>query len=130
MNKPVDEWTFERGGERKAINVVPSVVTYDREGLIEAVLAGAGVVWLGCFDPGLLSSGRLRRLLPDWHCPAGFPVYAMYRRSGRMPAKLAAVLEFVAEAFAAFDPEEVTLIHREVSEGLGRRAPPSSLRRG
>jgi len=129
MNKPVDEWTFERGGERQTVTVAPSVVTYDREGLIEAVMAGAGVMWLGCFDPALLSSGRLRRILPDWRCPAGFPVYAMYRRAGRMPARLSAFLEFVTEAFTAFDPQEITLVHGAGSEQRARRASPVSARK-
>lgn len=111
MNRPLDEWTFERAGERKVINVVPSLVTYDREGLIEAILAGGGVTWLGCFDPSLIASGQLRRLLPDWASDVRIPIYAMYRKSVDLPAKLFAFLEFVATAFVEFDPQELTLVH-------------------
>ena len=112
MNRPLDKWEFHRGAERKVINVTPRVVTYDREGLIAAVLAGAGLMRLGCFDPHLIASGQLRRVLADWTCPPGFPIFAMYRKTTRMPPKVAAFLKFVEEAFTAFDPEEITLFHR------------------
>jgi DNA-binding transcriptional LysR family regulator len=113
MSKPLDEWEFERAGERKVIRVAAQVVTHDREGLIAAVLAGAGLMRLGCFDSGLIGSGHLRRVLRDWSCPPGYPIYAMYRKTTRVPPKLAVFLEFVEEAFAAFDPEEVTLLHNK-----------------
>jgi DNA-binding transcriptional LysR family regulator len=118
----MDEWEFERAGERKLIKVVPTVATFDREGLIAAVLAGAGLMKLGCFDPGLVASGQLRKVLTDWSCPGGFPIYALYRKTARMPPKLAAFLAFVAEAFAAFDPEEITLLHdNSLADSLRRR---------
>lgn len=120
-SRPLDEWEFERAGERKVIQIVPRVVTYDREGLLAAVLAGAGLMRLGCFHPSLIGSGQLRRVLTDWSCPPGFPIFAMYRKTTRMPPKLAAFLEFVEEAFAAFDPEEVTLLHNKNLSGKSRR---------
>ncbi len=113
MNRPLEEWEFQRGAERKVIQVAPRVVTFDREGLIAAVLAGAGLMRLGCFDPYLISSGQLHKVLIDWTCPPGFPIFAMYRKAARMPPKVAAFLAFVEEAFAAFDPEEMTLFHRD-----------------
>ena len=125
MTKPLDEWEFERAGERKLIKLTPAVVTHDRRGLIAAVAAGAGLMRIGCFDPSLIASGQLRRVLADWSCQGGFNIYAMFRKSPRMPPKLAAFLEFVAEAFAAFDPDEVTLVHdRSFGEWL-RRMPHS-----
>jgi DNA-binding transcriptional LysR family regulator len=115
MSKPIDQWVFERAGKRKAIGVHPTIVSYDREGLIEAACLGAGLMYMGCFDPLLIRSGRLIRVLNDWSCPVSYPVYAVYRKSTRMPAKLAVFLDFVAAAFHAFDPEELTLRHRKVS---------------
>ncbi len=120
MSRPLDEWEFQRGTERKVINIAPRVVTYDREGLIAAVLAGAGLMRLGCFDPYLISSGQLRRVLSDWTCPPGFSIFAMYRKAARMSPKIAAFLTFVEGAFAAFDPEEITLFHRG-HEGIAPR---------
>ena len=122
MSRPLDEWEFQRADEKKVIKIVPRVVTYDREGLIAAVLAGAGLMRLGCFDPLLIASGQLRRVLADWTCPPGFSIFAMYRKTARMPPKLAAFLGFVEEAFAAFDPEEVTLFHNKNIVGLSRRS--------
>ena len=115
IDKPLDEWELERDGERKFVKVIPSVVTYDREGLIVAVVGGAGMMWMGCFDPSLIASGQLQRVLPDWSFKRGFPIYAMYRKTSRMPPKLAAFLEFLAQAFAQFDPEEITVIHNKPS---------------
>lgn len=90
-------------------------------GLIAAVVAGAGFMRAGCFDPSLVASGQLRRVLADWSCLGGFYIYAMFRKSPRMPLKLAAFLGFVAEAFTAFDPDEVTLVHdRSFGEWLRR----------
>ena len=123
LSRPLEEWEFQRGTERKVIQVAPRVVTYDREGLIAAVLAGAGLMRLGCFDPYLISSGQLQRVLTDWTCPPGFTIFAMYRKSARMSPKVAAFLQFVDDAFAAFDPEEITLFHRDHSiTGQRKRA--------
>lgn len=125
MTKPLDEWEFERAGTRKLIKLVPAVVTGDRKGMIAAVAAGAGLMRIGCFDPSLIASGQLRRVLADWSCLGGFNIHAMFRKSPRMPPKLAVFLEFVAQAFAAFDPDEVTLVHdRSFGEWL-RRTPHS-----
>jgi DNA-binding transcriptional LysR family regulator len=112
MSRPLIDWEFRRGAERKVVQVTPRVVTDDREGLMAAVLAGAGIMRLGCFDPHLIESGQLRKVLGDWTCPPGFPMFAMYRKSARGTPKVAAFLKFVEEAFAAFDPDEITLFHR------------------
>jgi len=114
FGKSLNEWIFERQGERKIVTITePVILTDDREGLMEALLGGAGLYRGGNFDPALIKSGRLRRVLADWNCPGGIPVYAMYRRTPRLAPKIAAFLEFAAEAFAAFDPEELTLIHEK-----------------
>ncbi len=120
-DRPLVEWEFYRGEERKLVQVAPRVVTYEREGLMAAVLAGAGLMRVGCFDPYLVSSGQLRRVLTDWTCPPGFPIYAMYRKTPRMPSKIGAFLQSVEEAFGAFDPEEVTLFHRERNSTAQRK---------
>jgi DNA-binding transcriptional LysR family regulator len=123
MTKPLDEWEFEQAGERKLIKVAPAVMTHDRSGLIAAVVAGAGLMRAACFDPNLVASGRLRRVLADWSCLGGINIYAMFRKGSRVPPKLAAFLEFVAQAFAAFDPDEVTLVHNPEFIERVRRIP-------
>jgi len=109
--RPWDEWTFERDGERRVVTVPRTVMTDDREGLISAVLAGGGLMRIGMFDPELITFGRLRRVLGEWQCPGEPPIYGLYRRSRRMAPKIAAFLGFAAEVYAAFDPDEVTIVH-------------------
>ena len=107
--RPADEWRFERGEDRRAVRVPAAVVTDDREALIAMVAGGAGIMRLGMFDPDLVTSGALVRLLPGWTCPPGPPVYALYRRASRPPARVAAFLDFVAEALVGFDPAQEVL---------------------
>ena len=35
---------------------------------------------MGFFDPSMVTAGHLQRLLPDWRCPGGKAIYAMYRK--------------------------------------------------
>lgn len=128
LGKLLDEWTFVRAGERRVIRIAePVIVTDDREGLQAALLAGAGLFRGGNFDPAHIKSGRLQRVLADWTCPDGFSIYALYRRTARLAPKIAAFLEFAAEAFQAYDPDETTLTHdRSFAAALARasgRAP-------
>lgn len=110
-----DQWDFERDGVRTTVPVEPILITPDREGLIVAAMAGAGVMYMACFDPALLASGRLVRLLPDWSCPASFNIYALYRRSKIPAPRVSAFVQFAREAFAAFDPQELTVLHAPIT---------------
>ena len=110
MQSPADDWDFARAGQACTVRVRARVTSPDREGLIVAALAGAGIIRMACFDPALISGGRLRRLLPDWECPGGFNVYALHRKSSSLAPRIQAFLEFARESFAAFDPEGVTLL--------------------
>ncbi len=128
LNLPMDEWEFERNGERKVVKVPRTLMTDDREGLIAAALAGSGLVRAAMFDPALITSGRLRKVLNDWTCLKAPSLYAIYRKTARMPPKIAAFLEFTAEAFAAFDPDEITLSHSaSFGDSLPRAQPKSSV---
>jgi LysR family transcriptional regulator, transcriptional activator for dmlA len=109
--KPFDEWEFERDGEKRSLKVLPSAISDDREGLLVSAASGAGVVRMGFFDPSMVIQGHLQRLLPDWRCPGGKAIYAMYRRTPALSPKVEVFLNFVSEAFAAFDQDEITLVH-------------------
>lgn len=122
VNKPWDEWEFERNGERKLIRVPSTLVTDDREGLFVAALAGGGLIRTGVFDPVFITSGRLQKVLGDWSCPDSPGFYAFYRKSSRMSAKIAAFLEFVTEALAAFDPDELTMVRSAKFDSRRSRA--------
>jgi DNA-binding transcriptional LysR family regulator len=127
--KVLDEWTFEKGPQRRVLRVPRSLVTDDREGLIDAVLAGGGLMRIGMFDPALVSSGQLQRLLPDWDCVGSAPVYALYRRGSRVSPKVAAFLRFVDEAFRGLDPRGLTLLQAARSAPLPPGTPPLPIRR-
>jgi DNA-binding transcriptional LysR family regulator len=109
--RPWDRWTFEKAGVRKVIQVAAALYSNDREGLITAALNGAGVMRVGMFDPALIASGRLQRVLPDWPCVDQLDIYALYRKGSRNVPKIQAFVDFAAEAMAAFDPEEITMTH-------------------
>jgi DNA-binding transcriptional LysR family regulator len=64
---------------------------------------------VGMFDPGLLASDALRRVLPGWGCPGGPTLFALYRRTPHPAPKVAAFLAFAAAAVADFDPAGATL---------------------
>jgi DNA-binding transcriptional LysR family regulator len=121
-NKQRNEWLFERDGQRTRVRVPSTIVTDEREGLIAAAVAGCGLMWTGLFDPALVTSGQLRKVLPEWSCPLELGFYALYRRTPRVPAKIAAFIDFVADAFAAFDPNQLTVIHNAKPDRRGRRA--------
>jgi len=109
--KPFDLWTFEKRGVRKEVRLTPALLTNDREGLITAAVNGAGIARSGMFDPGLIASGRLQPLLTDWACIGKQDIYALYRKSARTSPKVAAFIEYAAQAMNAFDPGELTLVH-------------------
>jgi DNA-binding transcriptional LysR family regulator len=110
--KPLDEWIFEKDGERIRLRIQPAFITNDREALISAVVGGAGVMRIGMFDPRLVTSGAVRKLLGEWSCPGRQVIYAMYRKTQRTSPRVTAFLAFADEAFVTFDPDELTLLHR------------------
>ena len=71
------------------------------------------------FDPVLLASGALVRVLPGWTCPDGPPLHALYRRAMRLPSRIPAFLDFVTECLAAFDPEQRTFEREAARPGPG-----------
>ena len=127
LAKPLDEWAFERAGERQVIRIVPVMRTDDREALIAAVVGGAGIMRIGMFDPALVGSGRLRKILTEWSCPGGQSFYAIYRRTARLPPRVAAFLAFTEQAFTVFDPDGVTMAR---AAGRGRPGRPTRSSQG
>jgi DNA-binding transcriptional LysR family regulator len=109
---PWDRWAFQGKGEQGVVEVRHHLVTDDREALLEAALAGAGVFRIGMFTPELLSSGRRTRLLAEWAWPGGPELSLLYRRGARLPRRVTAFIEFAAGAVTAFDPLELTLEQR------------------
>ena len=120
--KALDEWTFERDGERVTVKV-PTVLTSDDHGaMTTAALAGGGLIRAGLFDPASVATGSLKRLLTEWSCPGAPPIYVLYRRMPRMSPRVAAFIDFLTETFAAVDPEELTLVLAVRSSSSARAA--------
>lgn len=122
LTRPYDEWHFMDGAVRKSVRITPRIVSHDREGLIVAAIAGAGLIYMACFDPAPIRTGQLRRLMPQWPCGESFNVYALHRRTTRPVPRIAAFLEFVQDAFADFDPDEITIKHAPRAITRARRA--------
>jgi DNA-binding transcriptional LysR family regulator len=106
-----DEWEFHRGSERRKLKVRSALVTDDREGLLEAAVAGSGVVRVGMLNPALLAERRLTRLLPDWTCPGGPAIHIAYRKGARTVPKVAAFLDFLKGVVQSFDSDEQSVVH-------------------
>ena len=112
---------FERGEEPKVVVVPRTLVTDDREELIAAARAGGGLMRIGMFDPRLITSGSLRRVLAEWRCPGGPHVFAIYRKSGRVSKKIAVFRDFATEAIADSDPEEITMARSRAASDRPRK---------
>jgi LysR family transcriptional regulator for bpeEF and oprC len=109
---PWDQWTYEGGGEKGVARVRHHVVTDDREALLVAALAGAGLFRMGMFSPQLLSSGQLVRVLGQWEWTGGPELSMLYRRGARLPRRITAFMDFAVEAVRRFDPLGATLQSR------------------
>jgi DNA-binding transcriptional LysR family regulator len=120
LTTPPTAWGFERGDQRIVAKVNTVLISDEREGVIAAALAGGGIMRAGMFDPSLVASGRLKRILADWTCLESPAVYAMYRRSAKLPLKISSFIEFAADAMAQFDPEGLTMAHGTSEAGRRR----------
>ncbi len=87
-------WEFEKNGQIVEIGVEGPLIANDNGILLEAALAGAGLVWLfEDYTRDFLAEGRLVRVLEDWCAPfEGFHLYYPSRRQMR-PA-LRAFIDF------------------------------------
>jgi len=121
----MDEWEFERSGERKVVKVPRTLMTDDREGLIAAALAGSGLVRAAMFDPALITSGRLRKVLNDWTCLKAPSLYAIYSQDGAHAAQIAAILEFTAEGVRCVRPRRA---HADSQHNLSDSLPRAQLK--
>lgn len=111
------DWEFSKGAERLTVKVPAHLMTDDREGLLAAAMAGAGILRIGLLDPRVVDSGRLVRVLSEWDCPGGPDIHLLYRRSARRDPRVTAFLDFAHEVFAAFDPRGLSLQHHARRDG-------------
>jgi len=111
LAQPFVRWTFTKGARAKTVRINPAIVSSDREALIVAATSSTGIIFMACFDPGLIASKQLVRLFPDWTCKASFNIYAMYRDKSATVPRVSSFLSFVQRAFRDFDRDEHTILH-------------------
>jgi DNA-binding transcriptional LysR family regulator len=94
-------WPFERpeGGGHFVVPVRGRLRPNTSEGVREAVLQGLGLglcpTWM--FEPEL-REGRVVAVLRDW-TPTPLPIQAVFSSRRQVPARVRAVVEYLAEAF-------------------------------
>jgi DNA-binding transcriptional LysR family regulator len=102
--RPSRRWRFERDGQWSEVRVGGNRSADDAALARQWALAGVGITLKSALDVHHdLASGALVRLLPDWQ---GEP-YALHALlpSGRfVPARVRALVDFLAGRFAAFAP--------------------------
>ena len=87
-------WELSRGSETLDVAVEGPLIVSDPEMLVRIVRDVAGIAYLfSDLIPGLVESGELVRLLPEWTPP--FPGFHLYHPSRRLVAKpLRAFIDF------------------------------------
>lgn len=100
---PADHWRLEhKSGAKKNIQIAPRLKSDDMVTLKEAAGTGLGIVALPaytCSDE--LSSGKLVKVLPEWHAGQATLSLMMPRKSG-FAAPVVALQEFLQAEFADF----------------------------
>jgi DNA-binding transcriptional LysR family regulator len=104
----LDLWEFERGAEKESIKVRGWMASSHRNLLIDAALAGEGVVRItDLIAMPLLKAGRLDPVLTDWsglHAP---PICVAFRpKHGRTP-RIRVVIDFLADCFRRLEAERI-----------------------
>ena len=101
----VERWGFEKAGERLEVPHRGRLVFNDSALLGQSALDGLGLIYTcsGYLEP-FIEQGRLVRVLADWSPPLeSFRLFYSSRR--RVPAKLRALIEFLAANRRTTRPE-------------------------
>jgi len=112
-----DHWKMRRGNETRSVAVKPYIIADDRDTLLRAVVAGAGMLWASDLTiMPLLQQGLLQPVLNEWVGLEAPPIRLHYRRGGRASAKVRAFGDFATRLFARL----------EASRGSGEPAAEAS----
>jgi DNA-binding transcriptional LysR family regulator len=91
------QWQFRRGEEEVLVPVRGGLVCNNGQGLLQAALAGVGVVaQADVLLDAPLAAGQLLRILPDWDMPVR-PIYIVRTRDLRPTAKVRSFVDFMLE---------------------------------
>lgn len=91
-------WPFRRDGQDIALSVTGSIEANSGEALAQLARAGVGVARLGTFSVmDDLASGRLVPLLEAFNPQDREPLHLVFMGGSTMPARVRAVIDFLAE---------------------------------
>lgn len=94
-----NEWRLDGPPGPASITIAPRLISNNSLALREAALAGAGILRVPTFAVGEdLATGRLLRLLPEWHLP-NLDIYAVYPSRSYIPLKARTFVEFLQARF-------------------------------
>jgi DNA-binding transcriptional LysR family regulator len=98
---PRAQWPFTTPSGRRVIEIVPSITATNVNCVLRFALLGLGIVRLNDFMVAEeLQRGSLIPVLADFHCREAEPMLAMYPHMRHRLPRVAAMLEFMVEAFA------------------------------
>jgi len=102
--EPLATWHFADGHRRCTLQVNPLLVVNDGPALVNAAIAGQGVVHLPALNlQRRIDRGQLVRLLPQWYSQAP-PVTLVLPAAARRLPKVRAFVEFLQALFADVGP--------------------------
>lgn len=93
-------WHLRSGQRAETVKVRGSLSSNDGESALHWALQGHGIVMRSEWEiAAYLRSGRLQRVLSDWHTPAA-DIHALYPERLNLPAKTVAFVDFLVQRFA------------------------------
>jgi len=94
-------WHFEKDKKSYAIKVSGNMISDDVQSLVDAALAGCGVImaadWLVSEE---ITAGRLVEILPEWNALGEDGIYALRASKQYGPAKVRAFSDWLEEKFS------------------------------
>ncbi|MEN9539159.1 MAG: hypothetical protein RLZZ126_1394 [Pseudomonadota bacterium] len=94
-----NRWRFERGPQRRDVEVQPLLAVNDGPALVNAGLAGQGILHLPAINLApRVARGELVQLLSGWHSPAS-PITAVFSESSRKLVRLRVFVQFLEGLF-------------------------------
>lgn len=98
---PRAQWPFMTSSGRRVIEIVPGITATNVSCVLRFALTGLGIVRLNEFMVAEeLQHGGLVPVLPDFHCAEAEPMLAMYPHMRHRLPRVAAMLDFMVQAFA------------------------------
>jgi DNA-binding transcriptional LysR family regulator len=96
----IDRWKFVRGEEARRVELRPAMTFDDRDTQAQAAIQGMGAMFANDLTMLPWMEGKLLEpVLLDWIGQEAPPVHLLYRRGGRMSARVRAFSDFATAIF-------------------------------